>query len=122
MSIQIFCTDVSRWNIFLPTSISFSVLCSLIHEFITKTDKTVRELYIYISMGSYINGLEIVENFEILLEFTSIECVHIVLDNVSDQLVTVDGTVRFMREVFGYNVCLTIVETELLYHPSDDEI
>ena len=73
-------------------------------------------------MGSYINGLEIVENFEILLEFTSIECVHIVLDNVSDQLVTVDGTVRFMREVFGYNVCLTIVETELLYHPSDDEI
>ena len=86
------------------------------------SDTTVHELYIYISMGSYINGLDLVENFEILLKFTPIDCVHIVLDNVSTQLEIVDGTIQFMRDVYKYNVCLTIVDTQLLYHPSDDDI
>jgi hypothetical protein len=122
MTIQVFATDVSRWDIFLSTSLSFSAVSSRIHEFVIKADTAVRELRIYVGMGCYIHGLEIVENFEILLNFTPIDCIHIVLDNLSCQLVSVDGAVRFMREVFDYNVHLTIVEADLIYHPSDDEI
>jgi hypothetical protein len=120
MTIQIFATDVLRWDIFLSTSTSFSALSSLIHKQIIEAATQIRDLYIYVGTNSQIQGLELAENFEILLVHSPIECVHIIVDRTNAEFQTIDRAIRFMRDVYDYNVCIAIAQTQIIYNPGDD--
>lgn len=121
MTIQIFATDVSRWDIFLPTSTSFSALSSFIHTQIIDSSTQISDLYIYVGTNNQIHGLELAENFEILLAHSPIDCVHIVVDGSNPQFEKIDRAIRFMRDVYEYNVCIAIAQTQIIHSSPDDQ-
>lgn len=121
MTIQIFCTEVSRWDIFLPTSTSFSALSSLIHTQIIDSATQISDLYIYVGTSYQIQGLELVENFEILLAHSPIDRVHIVVDKSHAQFEKIDRAVRFMRDVYEYNVCIEMAHMQIIHSALDDK-
>jgi len=120
MSIQIFATGEARWDIFLSTPSSFSVLSSLIHKQLIEAATQILDLYIFVGTNSQIQGLELAENFEILLVYSPIERVHIIVDRTNAEFETIDRAVRFMRDVYEYNVCIALAQTQIIYSPADD--
>lgn len=121
MTIQIFCTDVSRWDVFLPTSTSFSALSSLIHTQIIDAATQITDLYIYVGTTYHIQGLELVENFEILLAHSPIDRVHIVVDESHAQFEKIDRAIRFMHDVYEYEACIEIAQMQIIHSSLDDE-
>lgn len=119
MNIHIFATNPSRWDIFLPQSTTFHILCGLIHKQTQTVAHTIDHLYIYVGVGCYIHSFDLPENFDILLVHSPIERVHLIVDSANPQFEHLDRAVRFMHTVYGYAVCLTATQTQPSYPPLD---
>lgn len=112
--IQFFLSDMlsslSQGHIFLGESISFTSLARQIHQKLQDQNQKSIELYIYINSEICISNLDILENFEILFNHSLIQNVIFVIDSQNLKFAEVNRAIRFMRDVYQYNVSTKIAE------------
>ena len=114
--IQFFLSDMlsslSQGHIFLSESISFTTLAREIHQKL-QNQKSI-DLYIYVNSEICISNLEILENFEILFDHSLIQNIIFVIDSQNLKFAEVNRAIRFMRDVYQYNVSTKIAEYQII--------
>ncbi|MGB7337692.1 MAG: hypothetical protein WBC91_02285 [Phototrophicaceae bacterium] len=107
MTVQFFPNvGLKRWDIFVSTSISFNTLSSLIHKQSQCCRYPTDDIHIYVGAECQLFDVELLENFEILFLHSPIQAIYFVINEENHQLEKLDRIIRFMRQVYEYNVHL----------------
>ena len=97
---------LKRWDIFIPKSISFNTLSASIHKQSQCYKYPTDDIYIYIGIECQLFDIEVLENFEILFSHSPIQKIYFVINEENPQLEKMDRILRFMYQVYEYNVHL----------------
>jgi len=83
--------------------VNFMTLASMLH---VEIKKPIDKVVVTINRGVEIQGLDVVENFEVLFDHTEIVDFSLVLIADNPNLEQVARAVRFIREVYDYRIAV----------------